>query len=142
MPESPQLIASPRDDSTKLNLERVMGIDDSVATELDAMRESADYRYMDVPAAKGGERRVKTTLFARLLPALATGRPMRRFNVPNPTSLDLERVMGIEPTLVAWEATVLPLNYTRVRQDSMQHSRKQQLQFSLSSRNRPRQSVP
>ena len=27
----------------------------------------------------------------------------------------LERVMGIEPTLVAWEATVLPLNYTRKR---------------------------
>src|SRR3954454_2291613 len=26
---------------------------------------------------------------------------------------ELERVMGIEPTLVAWEATVLPLNYTR-----------------------------
>ena len=26
---------------------------------------------------------------------------------------NLERVMGIEPTLVAWEATVLPLNYTR-----------------------------
>ena len=26
----------------------------------------------------------------------------------------LERVMGIEPTLVAWEATVLPLNYTRI----------------------------
>ena len=26
----------------------------------------------------------------------------------------VERVMGIEPTLVAWEATVLPLNYTRV----------------------------
>ena len=25
----------------------------------------------------------------------------------------MERVMGIEPTLVAWEATVLPLNYTR-----------------------------
>ena len=23
--------------------------------------------------------------------------------------------MGIEPTLVAWEATVLPLNYTRIR---------------------------
>jgi hypothetical protein len=31
----------------------------------------------------------------------------------------LERVMGIEPTLVAWEATVLPLNYTRARGDSM-----------------------
>ena len=25
----------------------------------------------------------------------------------------LERVMGIEPTLSAWEADVLPLNYTR-----------------------------
>ena len=28
---------------------------------------------------------------------------------------DLERVMGIEPTLFAWEARVLPLNDTRVR---------------------------
>ena len=28
-------------------------------------------------------------------------------------SEEVERVMGIEPTLVAWEATVLPLNYTR-----------------------------
>jgi hypothetical protein len=26
----------------------------------------------------------------------------------------LERVMGIEPTLAAWEAAVLPLNYTRI----------------------------
>ena len=25
----------------------------------------------------------------------------------------LERVVGIEPTLSAWEAEVLPLNYTR-----------------------------
>jgi hypothetical protein len=25
----------------------------------------------------------------------------------------MERVMGIEPTLPAWEAEVLPLNYTR-----------------------------
>ena len=25
----------------------------------------------------------------------------------------VERAMGIEPTLVAWEATVLPLNYAR-----------------------------
>jgi hypothetical protein len=25
----------------------------------------------------------------------------------------MERVMGIEPTLPAWEAGVLPLNYTR-----------------------------
>ena len=28
-------------------------------------------------------------------------------------SVILERVMGIEPTLEAWEAAVLPLNYTR-----------------------------
>jgi hypothetical protein len=28
----------------------------------------------------------------------------------------LERVMGIEPTLAAWEAAVLPLNYTRTMQ--------------------------
>lgn len=27
----------------------------------------------------------------------------------------LERVMGIEPTLLAWKAKVLPLNYTRRR---------------------------
>jgi hypothetical protein len=26
----------------------------------------------------------------------------------------MERVMGIEPTLAAWEAAVLPLNYTRL----------------------------
>ncbi len=31
---------------------------------------------------------------------------------------EMERVMGIEPTLAAWEAAVLPLNYTRVRSDS------------------------
>ncbi len=27
--------------------------------------------------------------------------------------MGLERVMGIEPTYSAWEADVLPLNYTR-----------------------------
>jgi len=32
--------------------------------------------------------------------------------------LELERVMGIEPTLSAWEAEVLPLNYTRASLDS------------------------
>jgi hypothetical protein len=31
------------------------------------------------------------------------------------TWLDVERVMGIEPTLFAWEAKVLPLNYTRLK---------------------------
>ena len=28
--------------------------------------------------------------------------------------MQLERVMGIEPTSLAWEAKVLPLNYTRL----------------------------
>src|SRR6478735_6620642 len=32
--------------------------------------------------------------------------------------VNLERVMGIEPTLAAWEAAVLPLNYTRARPES------------------------
>ena len=36
---------------------------------------------------------------------------LRRFDLLNL----LERVMGIEPTLSAWEAEVLPLNYTRLR---------------------------
>ena len=30
-----------------------------------------------------------------------------------PSGLDLERVKGIEPSYEAWEAAVLPLNYTR-----------------------------
>ncbi len=30
------------------------------------------------------------------------------------TSVIMERVMGIEPTSKAWEAFVLPLNYTRL----------------------------
>ena len=28
--------------------------------------------------------------------------------------MELERVKGIEPSYAAWEAAVLPLNYTRV----------------------------
>ena len=32
----------------------------------------------------------------------------------NALILMMERVMGIEPTLSAWEAEVLPLNYTRI----------------------------
>lgn len=26
---------------------------------------------------------------------------------------DMERMMGVEPTYAAWEAAVLPMNYTR-----------------------------
>lgn len=28
---------------------------------------------------------------------------------------DVERMMGVEPTLSAWEAGVLPMNYIRIR---------------------------
>ena len=33
--------------------------------------------------------------------------------IRNSVDIRLERVMGIEPTFLAWEANVLPLNYTR-----------------------------
>ena len=39
---------------------------------------------------------------------------------PEGPFLRLERVMGIEPTLFAWEAKVLPLNYTREAADYRQ----------------------
>jgi hypothetical protein len=37
------------------------------------------------------------------------------FSRCNPLIFRVERVMGIEPTSKAWEALVLPLNYTRTR---------------------------
>ena len=36
----------------------------------------------------------------------------------HPSKSKVERVMGIEPTSKAWEAFVLPLNYTRRGHDS------------------------
>jgi sulfur carrier protein len=47
----------------------------------------------------------------------------RRTDVRSHKGAIMERVMGIEPTLSAWEAEVLPLNYTRFgmwRQSLMQ----------------------
>ena len=35
------------------------------------------------------------------------------YNFESSEGVVLERVMGIEPTFLAWEANVLPLNYTR-----------------------------
>jgi hypothetical protein len=48
--------------------------------------------------------------------------PLSPLNIPFPKSkkplisqgFHMERVMGIEPTPPAWEAGVLPLNYTRI----------------------------
>ena len=36
-------------------------------------------------------------------------------------ALFLERVMGIEPTQPAWKAGVLPLNYTRMHNQSVDY---------------------
>jgi hypothetical protein len=47
-------------------------------------------------------------LAARLAGDLSHGR-----TVPLSWDLSVERVTGIEPALSAWEADVLPLNYTR-----------------------------
>ncbi len=63
-------------------------------------------------AGNGGDNRDRTgdLLHAKqtlsqlsYIPTLLLGKPLNR----------MERVTGIEPALVAWEATVLPLNYTR-----------------------------
>src|SRR4051794_6916496 len=43
---------------------------------------------------------------------------MAPFGLSGNGILDLERVTGIEPALSAWEADVLPLNYTRERAQS------------------------
>ena len=40
----------------------------------------------------------------------------KTYRLTTETTLKLERVMGIEPTLSAWKAEVLPLNYTRLVQ--------------------------
>jgi hypothetical protein len=45
---------------------------------------------------------------------LADEEPLTPQAAAGPREREVERVMGIEPTLVAWEATVLPLNYTRL----------------------------
>jgi hypothetical protein len=39
----------------------------------------------------------------------------------------LERVTGIEPVPEAWEAAVLPLNYTRDRRQSLTNAPRSQL---------------
>jgi hypothetical protein len=49
-----------------------------------------------------------------------SGKPLTTAIVPDTEEttgreVEMERVMGIEPTPSAWEAEVLPLNYTRPR---------------------------
>lgn len=63
-------------------------------------------RGADAYAAPGFERSVRSGLRQQPL--------MRRVSAAI-AAMGMERVMGIEPTLAAWEAAVLPLNYTRLR---------------------------
>ena len=50
-------------------------------------------------------RDIPGSIYSQLIPCITVGsdKPF------------MERVMGIEPTLSAWEAEVLPLNYTRLQ---------------------------
>ena len=43
----------------------------------------------------------------------ALGTPRRQWTLGDGPEDGLERVKGIEPSYEAWEAAVLPLNYTR-----------------------------
>src|SRR5580765_353803 len=44
---------------------------------------------------------------------VARWRILRQLHVPASLRVSMERETGIEPALVAWKATVLPLNYSR-----------------------------
>ena len=50
-------------------------------------------------------------------------------------TVGLERVKGIEPSYAAWEAAVLPLNYTRVAGDSMRAREAASCRIQVSSVN-------
>ena len=56
-----------------------------------------------------GGRRPRATIDNSLIKRIGSGRKK------------LERVMGIEPTFEAWEAPVLPLNYTRINLYSLRY---------------------
>ncbi|CAI8699393.1 hypothetical protein EMIT074MI3_10006 [Bacillus licheniformis] len=42
--------------------------------------------------------------------------------------MQMERVMGIEPTTSAWKAEVLPLNYTRISHGAVDGNRTHECQ--------------
>ena len=60
-----------------------------------------------------------------LLPIPARNIPSNENDLPEGEVVSCERVTGIEPAFSAWEADVLPLNYTRVSRwdptDSSEH---------------------
>ena len=41
-------------------------------------------------------------------------KPLKAKKQPAMQAVFLERLMGVEPTYAAWEAAVLPMNYSRV----------------------------
>ncbi len=65
-----------------------------------------------------GTRRAARHWITRCGPLELGGRRMETVPARRLSRGALERVMGIEPTYEAWEAAVLPLNYTRSETDS------------------------
>ena len=96
-----------------LNLHSQQGIARLHARIRAAAREVCD---SDAPAslrAVARERACAAEAVARALAAIPALLEQRDARLVMRRPWLMERVMGIEPTLVAWEATVLPLNYTR-----------------------------
>jgi hypothetical protein len=85
----------------------------------DSGDETATYRanvHRRSPDRQGGMVAFWMTAFSLSFLLLECLEPLGRLNnrIRNgDCSFHMERVMGIEPTLAAWEAAVLPLNYTR-----------------------------
>ena len=74
------------------------------------------YRQLGSPKNRAGMKRMSALVKRGLCDHRREG---RRCKANGETSFVdraewLERVMGIEPTYAAWEAAVLPLNYTRL----------------------------
>ena len=88
-------------------LERVTGIRDNVARSSVSSALSPLLRGLKAQATYARRHKTvhRTVLFP---PALSGSLPLTMFVLEI-----LERVTGIEPALKAWEALILPLNYTR-----------------------------
>ena len=73
-------------------------------------------RMMGVDLRCGGGRVAALTCSRRVIHSRSRSTPSRIKTTAHPKGepLFLERMMGVEPTLPAWEAEVLPMNYIRV----------------------------
>jgi hypothetical protein len=71
------------------------------------------WMYRFVPVVSGFQWK---SLDSAMVKKLNSDNHLRRSSVfsGSPWKVEVERVKGIEPSYEAWEAAVLPLNYTRV----------------------------